>query len=412
MIKIINDLYKLNRTLVGSEYDKALQYIKKILPEMKILEFPTGKTYETWTIPQKWEIKDAWVKFKGKKIIDFKKEPLSVIVGSEPINKKVQLKELADHLYYSLEKKGGVPYIFKYYDKDWGFCTSSKQFIKLEPGEYEVFIDSKYSDGTLKIGEYIIKGGKREILIIAHLDHPYQANDNLSGVAVAIDLAKKLKCKHTIKILFVPETIGSIVYALTQDLSKVDFEISLDVIGNDNTLLMQDSYFGADKINKAAVAAMGVSGHPYRRAPFRGIIGSDEYAFNDPEIGIPGILFTRFPYPEYHSSLDTPGIIKEDKLAETREVVKKTIEIMENDWTPIRNFKAPLMRSKYGIEKIIKQDNRKIDYLFYMMDGKRTVLDLAEATLLNFDETNKLLKNLKKDGLIKKNTIRSSKSNL
>jgi len=55
---------------------------------------------------------------------------------------------------------------------------------------------------------------------MVHLDHPYQANDSLSQVAVAIELARSLKCKHTIKILFTPETIGAVAYAYTQDLTK------------------------------------------------------------------------------------------------------------------------------------------------------------------------------------------------
>jgi len=392
----------LNRALVGDGFDKALQVIKEELPEMKILEFPTGGKYGTWTIPQKWEIKDGWVKYKDKKIIDFKKEPLSVVVGSEPIHGMVHLDELKKHISYNPLKPKAIPYVFKYYEKDWGFTSTPKKFNDLKKGDYEVFIDSEYTDGTMKIGEYVIKGDEKEILIMVHLDHPYQANDNLSGVEVAVRLAKRLKCKHTIRIVFVPETIGSVVYAYTQDLSKVEFGITMDMVGNDNTILMQQTFAETEKINKAGTMAMSiVSPETYRKAPFRAPLGADEYILNDPLVGVPTILFSRYPYHEYHSNLDTLDIIKEDKLEETFKVVEKTIKIIENDWTPKREFKGPLMRSRFNVQQLTKEQNRKYDYFFYLMDGNRTLLDLSYACQLNFDEMNKLSKQLKKNGFVK-----------
>lgn len=237
---------------------------------------------------------------------------------------------------------------------------------------------------------------------MVHLDHPYQANDNLSGVEVAVRLAKRLKCKHTIRIVFVPETIGSVVYAYTQDLSKVEFGITMDMVGNDNTILMQQTFAETEKINKAGTMAMSiVSPETYRKAPFRAPLGADEYILNDPLVGVPTILFSRYPYHEYHSNLDTLDIIKEDKLEETFKVVEKTIKIIENDWTPKREFKGPLMRSRFNVQQLTKEQNRKYDYFFYLMDGNRTLLDLSYACQLNFDEMNKLSKQLKKNGFVK-----------
>lgn len=402
---MLKELFKLNRTLIGDGFDQALQIIKRELPELKIMEFPTGNEYGTWKIPQKWEVKDAWVKCNGKKVIDYKKEPLSLIVGSNPIKKKVKGEELKKHLYYNPEQENAISYVFKYYDKDWGFCIKSKDYKKYDGKEYEVFIDTEYTDGTLKFGEYIIKGGDREILIMVHLDHPFQANDNLSGVLAAVKLAKSLKPKHTVRIVFVPETIGSVVYAHVQDLSKVDFGITLDIIGNDNSILLQESFFEANKINKAGTMAMSIVEQVYRKAPFRAPLGADEYIFNDPLIGIPTILFSRYPYPEYHSNKDTLDIVKEEKIDKTVEVVKKTIDIMEKDWIPIKKFKGPLMRSRYNVQQFSKEENRKYDYFFYLMDGKRSLLDLCYACQLNFDNMNNLLIKIKKDGFVERKPI-------
>ena len=67
-LKMLNELFKLNRALVGSGFDQALQVIKKELPEMKIHKFNTGDNYGTWTIPYNWEVKDFYIKKDGKKL--------------------------------------------------------------------------------------------------------------------------------------------------------------------------------------------------------------------------------------------------------------------------------------------------------------------------------------------------------
>jgi len=400
MLKIIKKLFPLNRALISDGFDKALEEIQKELPEMNIHEFPTGKEYDTWKIPQKWTLRNASVKFRGKEILDKKK----VYTGSLPFKGKVDLKELKKHLNYQKEPKK-VPYTFKYYDKDWGFSTSLTEYNNYKEGKYDVDIDAEYTDGTLKIGEVIIPGGKKEILIMVHLDHPYQANDNLSGVSVAIELAKKLKCEHTIRIAFVPETIGSMVYINEFDISNIEFGITLDMVGNDHTILMQQTFFEADKLNKAGVMAMSELEPIYRIAPFRAPLGADEYIFNDPLIGIPTIFFSRYPYDEYHTTADTIKIIKVEKLKLTTDIIERTIEIMEQDWIPARQFKGPLFRSKYKVQQLTKEENRKYDYFFYLMDGKRSVLDLCFACQLKFNSMNKLLLKLKKDDFIIQRTI-------
>jgi len=400
-MELLNKLYKLNRTLVGDGFDKALQIIKEELPEMKILEFPTGKEYGTWKIPQKWEVKDAWVKYKGKKIIDYKKEPLSLVVGSLPVNKKIDLDELKRHLFYEPKKGNAIPYVFNYYEEDWGFCTTRQKFDKLKKGEYEVFADTEYTDGTLKVGEYIIKGKlDREILIAAHLDHPFQANDNLSGVITAVNLAKSLKCDHTIRIIFTPETIGAMAYAYTQDLSKIDFGIALDMVGNDANPIVQRSFFDNDDISKAGTMALSKFSKEYQSGPFRGPLGADEYIFNDPQIKIPMIFFSRSLYYEYHTNLDTPEIVKPERIKEMEGIVKQTIKIMETNWTPKRLFKGPLMRSRYDVQQLTKEDNRKYDYFFYFMDGNRSLIELCYICKLDYDKMNELLNKMKKDGFI------------
>jgi len=424
---IIETLYPMNRCLLGEGYDNALEFIDHLIP-LEILEFPSGTKVGTWTIPQEWVIRDAWIKDpEGKKIADYKKNPLCLVVGSTPQKFHTDLKGLKQNLYYSDEFSSAIPYVFKYYDDDWGFCFSKEQLReplteiddtlprnedgsiavktqdKLKQGSYEVLIDSEYKPGIMKLGVHTIKGkSDREILLFAHLDHPFQANDNLSGVACLIDLASRLKAEHTIKIIFCPETIGSTAYALTQDLSKVDFVIAIDICGNTNSILLQKAFDGEDRINRVAHLAIHSFSQAYRKGNFRNTIGSDEYAFNDPKIGIPGILLSTHPYKEYHTDQDTPDKIDYEMIDKTGKIIEKIIEIYEKDYIPVRKFKGQIMRSKYNIQSPSPQMNLSWDYLIYSIDGKKTLAELCSDYGLNFDYAYGIFEKLLKDKVIKK----------
>lgn len=394
----VEQLFAFDRQLMGPGYDAALEYLNMLIP-LNILEFKTGKQYGTWTVPEEWVVREAWVKYKGKKILDYTKNPLSLVVYSLPFKGKVSKEELLKHLHFSEELPDATPYIFKFYDRDWGFSIPKIKLDKLKDGDYEVFIDTEFKPGRMKVGIYTIKGkSDREILLFAHLDHPYQANDNLSGVACLLDLAHKLKAKHTIKLIFCPETIGSQAYAYTQNLSKVDFVIAVDICGNDNNILVQKAWDNENRLNRVAHCALQLAGQPYRKGKFRTMIGSDETVFNDPLIGIPGLLISRWPYKEYHTDADTPDKLDYEKIIETSDFIRKIIEIYEKDYIPKRLWKGPLMRSRYGIQSPLKIVNLNWDYLFYGVGDGRSVAELCSDFEISFDEVYELLEKIIQDG--------------
>lgn len=432
--QIIEELYPMNRGLLGEGYDNALEYIKKLI-SLDIIEVPSGTKLGTWTVPDEWVVRDAHLSFNGEKIIDYKTDPLSLIVGSLPAHGVYKLEEILKHIHYSEEMPNATPYVFKFYDKDWGFCVPKNKVVKklakpkpmkgvtmngkpvmtnteqlLKQGKYHVFIDTEYKPGVMKLGVHTIPGeSKKEILLFAHLDHPFQANDNLSAVACLIDLATKLKSKYTIKIVFCPETIGSIAYAHTQDLSNVEFVIAVDICGNTNSLLLQKSFNREHRVNRACHLALQANGQSYRKGEFRNSIGSDETVFNDPEIGIAGIMLSTWPYPEYHTSEDTPDKIDYTMIETTQKVIAKTIEIYEKDYIPKREFKGPLMRSAYGFQTSDPQVNLSWDYLVYNIDGKRTLVELCSDYGINFDYAYEIFEKLINDKKISRIAIGEEK---
>jgi aminopeptidase-like protein len=411
MKQIIDVLYTFGATILGAGYDNALLWLGKLI-KLDILDFWSGIKVGTWTVPDEWIVHEAWVKFKGQKIIDYGSQHLSLLTYSKPFKGKISKEELESHLFWSEDMPDATPYGFKFYDRDWGFGVAKNQFRKkvegktvtestLEEGEYEVFIDTEFKPGVMKVGVHTIKGeSDREILLFAHLDHPYQANDNLSGVACLTDLAMKIKAKHTIKIIFCPETIGSIAYASTQDISKVDFVIAVDICGNTNNILLQKAFDMKARVNTCAHLALKELETSYRKGPFRGLIGSDEYYFNDPMVGIPGIMLSTWPYKEYHTSEDTPEKINYEMIERVQKVIQRTIEIYEQDCIPKREFKGPLMRSRYGVQNIDKTKNVYYDYLFYFMDGKIPLSELCANYDFKFSEIYQLINKMKDDKLI------------
>ena len=69
MIKIIKDLFNMPRSITGRSIRQTLKYIKKSIPNLKIIGFKSGTRVFDWVVPDEWDVKDAYIKDKyGKKI--------------------------------------------------------------------------------------------------------------------------------------------------------------------------------------------------------------------------------------------------------------------------------------------------------------------------------------------------------
>lgn len=400
MQQIIEDLYKLGRHALGSGYDSALIYIDQLIP-LDILEYKSGTKVGTWVIPDEWVVHDAWLKHNGKKILDYKKDRLSLVIGSLPFEGKVDRETLLTHMHYSDVLVDAFPYEQRLYEKDWGFTmpkdrvyhkVEGKNEFLLPEGEYEVCIKTEYKPGTMKIGVHTIKGKTdKEVLLFAHLDHAWQANNNLSGVAALIDMVTHIKpgdLEHTIKLIFCPATIGSVTYALMQDTSKVSFMMALESCGtlNKDGILLNNAFDKTARVNHCAHLAMRQMADGFRHAPFRSSIGSEEYAFNDPQIGIPGLMLSTHPYPQHNTSADTPEIINYEVLAKVQRAVINTIKYYEQDYIPRPKFKGPLFRSGFGVQSQGRETNMAWDYFFYNL-GTKPLSELCVQFGLNFEHT-------------------------
>ncbi|MEE2924503.1 MAG: DUF4910 domain-containing protein, partial [bacterium] len=216
-------------------------------------------------------------------------------------------------------------------------------------------IDSTFSDGTLKVGEIFIPGSSgREIILIAHLCHPCQVDDDLTGVVALLSLSEKLrkhKNHYSYRILIVPETIGTIAHLANNDeiLESADFGICLGSLGNKNNLSLQQSRTGHSMLDLAAKNVLRETSIIHRVGKFGEVIGNDEKVLESPGVSIPTISLTRCqpwlegrPFPEYHSSLDTPEKITLERIIEVEDIVEKILMQLNSNFYPIPKFKGPI----------------------------------------------------------------------
>jgi aminopeptidase-like protein len=223
MLDIINDLWYLKRDIVSDGFDQALEHLRQIISaaglQMQVHEYPTGETCWTWRVPEKWTCQEAYLEtLDGKRLIDYADHPLHVVSYSLPFEGVISRQELLKHLHVHPRLPDAIPFGFKYYDRDWGLCTTQNLRDYLQDEAYRVVIRTAFEPGTLKVGEVVLPGqSPQSIVLVAHLCHPAMVNDDLSGVVVGVDVMRKLAEQneplyYTYRLLILPETIGSVAY--------------------------------------------------------------------------------------------------------------------------------------------------------------------------------------------------------
>jgi len=214
--QIFEYLFPIARSITGQGYKDSLNYIKKFIP-LKLYNYRSGKKIFDWTIPKEWLIKDAYIEYNNKHIVDFKENNLHVVNYSHQIDKTMSLKNLKKNIFYIKKFPKLIPYVTSYYKKTWGFCLSYNQFKSLKKGNYKVKIDTKFINGNVTNGLAILKGKSNKIcLISSYMCHPSMANNELSGplgLLILYNKIKKWKDRNlTYYFLLNPETIGSISF--------------------------------------------------------------------------------------------------------------------------------------------------------------------------------------------------------
>lgn len=415
MYELLKKIFPICRSITGKGVRETLNILKEECPLLNIYEIPSGTHVFDWTIPEEWNINDAWIKnSKGEKIIDFKENNLHVVGYSTPIHKKVYLDELLKIVYTLPDQPDAIPYITSYYKERYGFCMSENQKKALVDDEYEIFIDSELKPGSLTYGEIIIPGqSTKEIFLSTYICHPSMANNECSGPVVSINLAKWLmnrQNKYTYRFVFTPETIGSITY-LSKNLKILKENVIagyiLTCVGDNRCYSYLESRYGNTLADKAAQGILKDNAPDYIHYSYLDR-GSDERQYCSPGVDLPvcSVMRSKYGvYPEYHTSLDNLDLVSEDGLQGTFELYKQIIIALENNAKYRMKMPCEPQLGKRGLYPTLStKESGKLVYnlknVMTYLDGTNDIFDLSAITKVPVKEVLEHIDKLKSADLL------------
>ena len=402
MYELAGRLFPICRSITGNGFRQSLEMVREIVPEMQVYEIPSGTQVFDWTVPKEWNIRDGWIKnLQGETIIDFKDCNLHVMGYSIPVHQTISREELLAHVYTQPEQPEWIPYVTSYYKERWGFCMSERQKQSLTDAEYEVCIDSTLEDGHLTYGEVVLPGETDdEIFFSTYLCHPSMANNELSGPCVQTEIIKYLKQlshrRFTYRLIFIPETIGSITY-LSRNLDVLQRHVKagfvLSCVGDDRTYSMVSTKYEDTLADRVLNNVLKFHYPDYIRYSFMQR-ASDERQYGSAGVDLPVCAFCRskyHEYPEYHTSADNMDLISPEGLSGAYEVMVKVINALENNYFYQMQCKCEPQLGKRGLyptvsQKGTKGDARYIQDFIAYADGRNDLIGISNILDIPVDK--------------------------
>lgn len=415
MHALASELFSICRSITGDGVRRTLELLRRHIPVSSI-EVPSGTEVFDWIVPNEWNIRDAWIKNeRGERVVDFQANNLHVVNYSTPVKQRMTLADLKPHLHSLPEQPDLIPYRTSYYKESWGFCLSHHQLQQFAEGVYDVCIDSTLTAGHLTLGECYLPGESQdEVLVSTHICHPSLANDNLSGVALAVALVNRLRQRerrYSYRFLFIPGTIGSITWlALNESKTKhIKHGLVLTCVGDAGGVTYKRSRRGSAEVDRAAVNVLRTSSEPHRIIDFFPY-GYDERQYCSPGFNLAVGCFMRSEhgtFPEYHTSADNLSFIRPEQLADSFEKVWEILRVLENNRLYLNtNPKCEPRLGKRGLYGSVGGTRHGafhemgLLWVLNLADGEHDLLTIAERAGMRFSEIDDAAAALRDAGLL------------
>lgn len=409
-------LWPLNRSITGNGVRETLRILGEVVPNLQIYEVPTGTRAFDWTVPNEWNVREAWIEGPdGKRVVDFARHNLHLVGYSIPTNETLELADLQAHLHSLPDQPDAIPYVTSYYFPRWGFCLRHCDREQLPPGRYRVRIDSTLEHGSLTYGESIIAGeSSEEVFLSTYICHPSMANNELSGPCVTAYLGRWLagltNRRYTYRIVFLPETIGSLTY-LSRHLEHlkrcVIAGFNVSCVGDERCFSYLPSRAGDSLADRATLHVLKHLSPDFKKYSYLDR-GSDERQYCAPGIDLPiaSIMRSKYgEYPEYHTSLDDLTLVTPRGLEGGFDAVRAAIEVIEHNCRPIVTVLGEPQLGKRGLYPTLSSKSSAaprmmMNFLAYA-DGTRTLLEIADIIGVPMWELVPIYRTLSEQGLLR-----------
>lgn len=430
IVALTAELCAFNTGVVADDNAALFARLGRELP-LTLHRYPSGDTFNGWTVPDRTRVLRATISRGGKVMYDAAVHPLGVAMNSRSFRGTLTLDELRSHLvtHPTLDHALVFHCAWQYrpWDSDWAISMPASLARTLQPGEYQVCIDTDRSPGEMLVGECVLPGEHEQTFVFAaHTCHPGQANDDMAGVALLARMFQWLanrERKYTYKLVLGPEHLGTVFFLrdhTAEELSRYVGGAFCEMPGSAACIKIASSYLGEQTIDHAFRAAANELEAAHVCVPWRQGAGNDETVWEAPGYEVPFVEVSRAhslfnPFPEYHTSDDTAAALDAGHVEQMFELFKGAVEVLERDVRPRRRFSGLMCLSnpKYNLyferpdpaidKKLALQSERWgrfNDHVQRLLDGQMTAMEIALTHDLPFGAVRDYLERMAAKGLV------------
>lgn len=353
-------LQPLNRVHNGPGMVAAMEMIQDWLARhgfrgrARVLEYAAGSVHNWWRVPPRWylhafSLRDS----RGHEIVNQDLHPLVVVPFSDSFTGRLTRAELLEHVHTRPDLPEAVACVlrpmYRHWQPGWGLALPHRTVDSLTDSHYEVRLETERRDEPMPVLEYTLAGRRGQcVQFAAHLDHPGQVNDSLSGVVGALATLGELEARFgetelTYSVLLGAEHVGSACYLHNEAeaVANLSHCIAPNMLGHEAPLALCLSKSASSLMDRALLQALRESGDEF-------VVGGwheypdcgDEISYDAPGLDIPASTVSRMGgrFALYHTSLDTLDELDMGCFAQAVDVMAAACGFMERNAAPMRRF--------------------------------------------------------------------------